>query len=263
MKLACCSWSYHRAMEAGRVSFKEWLRTCAEELGVGGVDLIAEQLPKRTKSFWLETKKRCTDFRLTVAALSPSTNFGKPTARQRQAELDRLHRWIEAAFTLGAPCVRIFAGWPPPGREAELWEPMVGCLRLAAKAASQAGVTLVVEPHNHGGFLADSHRTLQLMRDVDSPWVRINLDVGNYHQPDLYAGLEASLPLAPHVVAKIHHLSPAGEETTLDYGKIFAMLKRHRYHGFLTVEYEGKADERVAVPRAVAMLRRYALKYGL
>ena len=71
------------------------------------------------------------------------------------------------------------------------------------------------------------------------------------------------MPYAPHVVAKIHHLNAAGEETTLDYGKIFSMLARQRYHGFVTVEYEGTADERRAVPKAIAMLRRYGLKYGL
>lgn len=71
------------------------------------------------------------------------------------------------------------------------------------------------------------------------------------------------MPFAPHVVAKIHRLSPEGEEMEFDYEKIFAMLKRHRYHGFVTVEYEGKEDELEYVPKAIAMLRRYALKYAL
>ena len=140
---------------------------------------------------------------------------------------------------------------------------MVACVCQVAKAAAQAGITLVVEPHNHGGFLPDSRSTLRLIRQVNSPWVRINLDTGNYCEPDLYAGLDASMPYAPHVVAKIHGLSRRGEEVEFDYDKIFAMLRRHRYHGFVTLEYEGKPDELAAVPRAIAMLRRYALKYGL
>ncbi len=263
MKLGCCSWSYHRTMAAKRMTFNEWLRVCAEELCVGGVDIIAEQMPRRTKRFWVETKKRCTDFRLSIVSLSPANDFGKPTARARQDEVDRVNRWVEAAFILGAPCLRIFSGWPPAGQLDALWPKMVACIHAVAKTAAQAGVTLVVEPHNHGGFLSNSRSTLRLIREINSPWVRINLDTGNYREPNLYAGLEASLPYAPHVVAKIHRLSPAGEELEFDYEKIFAMLKRHRYHGFVTLEYEGQLDEREGVPKAVAMLRRYARKYTL
>ena len=263
MKLGCCSWSYHRAMDAKRLDFDEWLQLCARDLEVGGVDIIAEQLPARTKRCWVEVKKRCTDLALTIVSLSPGNNFGKPTAKARQAEVDNLLRWLEAAVLLGAPCLRIFAGWPPPAQRAQLWGPMVACIRKVAKPAAQAGITVVVEPHNAGGFLPDSRSTLKLIRELDSPWVRINLDTGNYHEPDLYRGLEASLPFAPHVVAKIHRLGPDGEEQEFDFHKIFAILKRHRYRGFVTVEYEGQADELVAVPKAVAMLRRYGVKYGL
>lgn len=263
MKLGCCSWSYHRAMEAGRIDFDDWLRICAEELRVGGVDIIAEHMPHRAKRGWLAVKKRCTDAQLTIVSLSPSNNFGRPSAAARRREVASVSRWIEAAFVMGAPCLRIFAGWPPAGQHDALWGAMVSCVRQVARAAAQAGVTLVIEPHDQGGFLPDSRRTLRLIREVDSPWVRINLDTGNYIEPNPYAGMEASLPFAPHVVAKIHRLGPDGEERELDYGKIFAMLRRQAYHGFVTVEYEGQADELAAVPKAVAMLRRYGRRYGL
>ncbi len=263
MKLSCCSWSYHRAMEAGRIDFNGWLRLCAEELRVGGVDIIAEQMPRRTKRFWLQTKKRCTDFHLTIVSLSPGNDFGKPSAAARHAQVENVKRWIETAAIMGAPCVRIFAGWPPAGQAAALWPRMVDCIREVAASAEGFGITLVVEPHDRGGFLPTSERTLALIRELDSPWVRINLDTGNYTEPDLYAGLEASLPYAPHVVAKVHRLGRGREEMEFDFDKIFAMLKRHRYHGFVTLEYEGPTDELASVPKAIAMLRRYAAKHGL
>ena len=263
MKLGCCSWSYHRALQARRITFDGWLRICAEQLRVGGVDLIAEQVPGRTTRAWLAMKQRCTGLQLTIVSLSPSNNFGRPTARARQAEVDRVRRWIDRAFLLGAPCVRIFAGWPPRGQAKALWPKMVHCIRRAAAAAAQAGITLVVEPHDAGGFLSTSRQTLALIRELRSPWVRINLDTGNYREPDPYAGLEASLPYAPHVVAKVHDVGPTGEALGFDYRKIFSMLKRHGYHGFVTLEYEGAQNEMVSVPKAVAMLRRYAAACGL
>lgn len=258
MKLGCCSWSYHKTMEAGRMRFEEWLELCAGELDVEGVDVIAEQMPRRTKSCWIDTKKRCLDLQLTLVSLSPGNNFGRPTRALRQKEVDNVLRWIETASIMGAPCVRIFAGWPPPESKEKLWGPMVACVRRVVKAAGQAGITIVVEPHNDGGFLSNSTTTIRLIREVDSPWVAINLDTGNYHQPDLYAGIEESLPLARHVVAKIHRLGPDGEEQEFDYDRIFDILHRHRYRGFVTVEYEGQQDERSGVAAAVRMLRRHA-----
>lgn len=263
MKLGCCSWSYHRALEAKRIDFAGWLRIVSQQLRVGGVDIIAEHLPGRTRRGWLDVKKQCTDWQLTISSLSPGNDFGKPAAAARRAEVSRVKRWIDAAFVMGAPCVRIFAGWPPAGRQAELWSAMVSCVRQAAKTAEAAGVTLVVEPHNHGGFLADSRTTLRLIRELDTPWVRINLDTGNYLDADPYAGIEASLPFAPHVVAKVHELSAGGEAVGFDYAKIFSSLRRHGYHGFLTLEYEGKTDEMQSVPRAIAMLHRYATRYAM
>ena len=263
MKLACCSWSYHRALEAGRLDFDRWLRLCAEQLQVGGVDIIAEQMPYRSRRGWITLKKRCTDLQLTIVSLSPGNDFGKPTIAARQRQIDAVTRWIDAAYVLGAPCLRIFAGWPPKGQAKALWPKMVQCIRSVAREAAQAGVTLAVEPHNHGGFLSTSAQTLALIRELDSPWVRINLDTGNYLERNPYAGMDASMPYAPHVVAKIHRLGRDGEEQTLDYGKIFAMLKRHRYRGFVTLEYEAPEDELIGVPKAIAMLRRYAGAYQL
>jgi sugar phosphate isomerase/epimerase len=244
-------------MAAGRMRFWEWLRVCAQELHVGGVDIIAEQLPARTKRGLLETKKRCADLRLVIVSLSPTNDFGKPTVAARRVQVDILKRWVEAGFILGAPYLRIFAGWPPAGQGAVLWSAMVRCIRQVAAIAAQAGITLVVEPHNDGGFLPDARRTLALLRELDSAWVKINLDTGNYHSADPYADLEVSLPYAPHVVAKVRGLSPEGEEVELDYQRIFALLKRHAYQGFVTLEYEGP-EERKGVPLALAMLRRHA-----
>ncbi|MBI3009827.1 MAG: sugar phosphate isomerase/epimerase [Candidatus Omnitrophica bacterium] len=258
ISVGCCSWSYHRSLEAKRIHFEDWLRLCSNELRVNGVDIIAEHMPTQTKSYWLDTKKRCTDYQLTVVCLSPSNNFGKPTALQRQREVSRVKRWIDAASILGAPRLRIFAGWPPPGKAKLLWPAMRRCISQVAATAAQAGVTLVVEPHNHGGFLSTSETTLSLIRELDSPWVRINLDTGNYLDRDLYSGLNASLPYTSHVVAKIHRLGPDGEEEGIDYGRVFALLSRHRYRGFVTVEYEGQEDEFRQVAQAIAMIRRHA-----
>ncbi len=263
MKLGCCSWSYHRAIERGTLTIGQWLTLCAGQLGVEGVDLIAEQLRPSTPQTWRDVKKRCADLQLTIVSLSPSTDFGKPTALGRRRQITALQRWIEAASLLGAPLVRIFAGWAPADQRAARWSAMVGCIRQCARQAAQAGVTLAVEAHNHGGFISTSHEMLRLIRELDSPWVRINLDTGNYDEPDPYKGFARSLPWTAHVVAKVLRMRPNGEAMGFDYGRIVRLLKRGGYRGFVTLEYEGPADEARAVPQALAMLRRHGAAHGL
>ena len=60
-----------------------------------------------------------------------------------------MKQWVEVAERLGAPMVRVFAGWPE-GTAAERWDDMIVNLREAASFAQAAGVRLGLE--NEAGF---------------------------------------------------------------------------------------------------------------
>ena len=122
---------------------------------------------------------------------------------------------------------------------------------------------MAVEPHNDGGFLPTSEDTLRLIEEINSPYVGINLDTGNYQDADNYLGIKNTIQYAPHIHAKIHHLSPDGEELEFDYDKIFQIFKQANYRGFVSVEYEGKEEELEYVPKSINMIKGLALKYEL
>lgn len=263
MKLSCCTWSYHRSLEAKKIDLEGLLNICAKKLRLGGVDIIADHLPKTDKRYLAGLKKFATDLQLTIACLSPGNNFGLVSKAARDSEVKKIKEWIDVGLILGAPVLRIFAGWPPKDKKNELWKPMVECIETCAKYAQESGITLAIEPHNDGGFLPTSVETLRLINEINSPWVRLNLDTGNYQDKDMYAALEKSIGYAPHIHAKIHKLSAQGEELEFDYNRIFEILKRNQYRGFISVEYEGQEDELEYVPKAVDMLRRYGAKYNM
>lgn len=264
MKLGLCTWSYHRTIEAGKLDLESLMKLCADELKVGGIDIITDHLVKTDKKYLTGIKKLASDELLTIACLSPGNNFGKPTAGERAEEVRAVKKWIDAGYVLGAPVLRIFAGWPwPPEKAKELWPDMVDCIKECIKPAEEAGIVLAVEPHNDGGFLPTSKEALKLIEEIDSEWVKLNLDTGNYTDKDIYSGLEKSMPYTYHAHAKIHKLSPEGEELKFDYDRICAILKDANYRGFLSLEYEGKEAETEYVPKALEMIRRYAAKHGL
>jgi sugar phosphate isomerase/epimerase len=268
MKLGLCTWSYHKSLESGKLDFVRLLELCANELELGGVDIIADHLPKRDKKSFISYKKMATDLHLTIACLSPGNNFGKPKAEERKKEVEQVLNWLDAGYILGAPVLRIFSGWPRPYEDKDkLWPVMVECIRKCEKAAKQAGIVLAIEPHNDGGFLPTSTDTLRLIKEVDSQWVRINLDTGNYQDANNYKGIEDTIAYAPHIHAKVHHISEEGRELVFDYDRIFSIIKKAGYRGFFSLEFEGQdffgQDELKDTPKAVRMLKEFAQKYAI
>jgi sugar phosphate isomerase/epimerase len=268
MKLGLCTWSYHKSLEAKKIDFQKLLEICALELKVGGVDIIADHLPKTDKKSLIEYKKRATDLQLTIACLSPGNNFGKPKEEERQQEIGRVEKWLEVGYILGAPVLRIFSGWPWPYTDKEkLWPEMVRCIKKVEAKAKDTGIVLAIEPHNDGGFLPTAVDTLRLIKEINSAWVKINLDTGNYQDKDNYQAIEDTIAYAPHIHAKVHKISEDCKELVFDFDKIFTIFKKANYRGFVSLEFEGQdffnQDEIKDTPKAIKMLRDYAVKYGI
>lgn len=268
MKLGLCTWSYHKSLEAKKIDFEKLLKICAQELKLGGIDIIADHLPKTDKKSLITYKKMATDLHLTICCLSPGNNFGKPTPEERKNEVEQVKKWLEVGYILGAPVLRIFSGWPLPYEDKEKLRPqMVDCIRECEKYARGAGIVLAIEPHNDGGFLPTAVDTLGLIKEINSEWVQINLDTGNYQDADNYKAIQDTITYAPHMHAKVHHISEDNKELVFDFDKIFKILKKAEYRGFLSLEFEGQdffqQDEFTYIPKAVAMLKGYAAKYAL
>ncbi len=267
MKLSLCTWSYHKSLESGKLDFVKLLNVCAKELKVGGIDIIADHLPQTDKKSLIEYKKLATDLNLTIACLSPGNNFGLATAEKRKQEVQAVKDWLDVGYVLGAPVLRIFSGWPEPAEDSQkLWPAMVECVKECIPKAKETGIVLAIEPHNDGGFLPTSHDTLKLIKEINSDWVQINLDTGNYHDEDNYKGIEDTIAYAPHIHAKVHHISEQEQALEFDYDKIFAIIKKVEYRGFISLEFEGQdfnnQDEIIHIPKAMNMLKRYVQKYA-
>ena len=267
MKLGLCTWSYNRSLgfhdkATKKIDFEQMLHICAKDLKIGGVDIITDLLPQSDKKYLNHVKKLCTDLQLTISCLSPANNFCQETDKGIEEQLEYVRKWLDAAVILGAPVIRVFAGWIGKDKQQAVWPNVVKAFKLSAKDAEERGITLAIESHNDGGILPSSVETLKLLGDVNSPYVKLNLDTGNYHDKDNYAALDKSLPHAVHVHAKIHKLSPEGEEQEFDYTRIMQLLKEHNYRGFISPEYEGPDDEMTYIPKAIEMIRRYAKKVG-
>ena len=272
MKLGCSSWSYHAAFRAGRIDLREWLRVCAEELEVDGVELVDLHFPTTDPVYLRDLKKLCADLQLTISGVAVSNDFGADDRRAR--ETDKVKQWCDIAAYLGAPVVRVFAGWmplkrsePPPGwivgtyrkvfgqpppNARRIWSDATSALRQCADYAAERGVVLALQNNRSDGLVGTPQQLAQCVHDVGSPWLRICLDPADMVDR---AGIDASLPGVVQVHARVRDVGDDGSDARTHWPELLRMLRLGRYRGFLHLDYEGIEEPESAVPRATTYMR--------
>ena len=96
---------------------------------------------------------------------------------------------------------------------------------------------------------------LRIKKAIDSPWLGLLMDTGNFLE-NPYSKLEKIAPQAVFVQAKTYYGGGEWYTLDLDYDRIISILNNVNYHGYLSLEYEGKEDAATAVPKSIAMLRK-------
>jgi sugar phosphate isomerase/epimerase len=217
MRLGCICGSFNRSFASGAMDQLRFVAHSADVLRVAGVEFQDIHFPE-TRPAYLD--------------------------RLRASEVVKVKQWVEVAERLGAPMVRVFAGWPE-GAASERWADMVAALREAATFAQAAGVRLVLE--NEAGFTPSVAEHVRILEEVGSPALGLLLDTGNYRAG--WPSVEQAAPRAAHVHAKFWKVGPGGEEPTMDYPGLLDQLRRMRYGGWITFEYEAAEPEATGLVR--------------
>ena len=58
---------------------------------------------------------------------------------------------------------------------------------------------------------------------------------------------------------KIYNMDENGRERWIDYDRVFGILRKVRYNGFISMIYEGKEDKMIVIPKAIRLLRSYVM----
>ena len=181
---------------------------------------------------------------------------------------------IELASTLGIPAIRLNSGrWKtiksfddlmkvkgdePPLAGYKLDDAFTWCIdsiKECMPAAEKSGVILCLE--NHWGLTTRSEALLRIWKAVDSPFLGINLDTGNWPGDEnaAYTGIGQIAPKTVFVQAKTYEGGGEFYTLDLDYKRIAKILRDAGYTGYVSLEMEGKEAPDTAVPKSIAMLR--------
>jgi sugar phosphate isomerase/epimerase len=173
----------------------------ARRFGYEGVEIEA----KRPHGFSLDwPKSRCVEFAkrardsgVPVTGVAAMNDFSSPIADHREAQLAAVRDLIRMTAELDARILRVFLAWtgahatPDGGArydlaqkiwqfthdgipEEQTWAWCRACLIEAARFAGDHGVTLALQ--NHKPVIRTYHDVLRMVREVNSPHLKVCLD---------------------------------------------------------------------------------------
>ncbi len=259
LRTAICAYSFREALQKKSMTYDDLVRL-AVDLDVDGLDLTVYWFPDTSDGFLLPLRRLAYTSAVEIYSISVRTEMCRPTPELRGREVEEVKKWVDVAEKLGAGHIRVFGGNVPKGSsedDAAGWVAEV--LARAADYAGKKGIILGLE--NHGGITARAERILEIVQKVNSPWVGINLDTGNF-RADPFAQIEMCLPRAVNVQMKAEMAAEGGRREASDWDRILAMLVKAGYRGYLALEYEAKEDPATAVPRLIRQLRYLTRKYS-
>ena len=255
------AYSYREALQAGTMKYEDLIRI-AVETGTDGLDLTVYWLPSTAADYLLPLRRLAYTNRVEIYSIGTRVRLAQPTAELRQQQLDELRTWLDVAQKLGATHVRVFGGTTPEGATLEQAIGFaVETLKRAAEDAGARGLILGIE--DDGGITDFAKDTIDIVRRADSPWVGMNLDIGNFKPPDVYGQIEMSIPYAVSTHIKTELTLDDGKATApFDWDRVFRMFAARGYRGYMGLEYEASGDAAAAVPDDLVRLKALAVKYS-
>lgn len=244
----------------------------AAEMGFAAVEILHKQMTQESPLYLQRLKRRAFTSGLSLCGFSTHQTFLAPDAGERQKNIEHTIHCLELAYALGIPTMRVNTGrWNTSKNFDELMknrgiEPnlpgysdedgfgwVIGCFEKLLPVAEKCGVSMGLE--NHWGLGRTPEGVKRIVDTLKSPWLQVTLDTGNFLE-EPYEKLEQLAPYAVLVQTKTYYGGGLWYALDLDYDRIAAMLKKHNYHGFLSLEFEGKESPLTAVPKSLAMLKK-------
>lgn len=270
-RIGVSTYSYWRFRDDTKLDVEQCIDLAARD-GFDAVELLHIQMGEDLGNGRLQKlKQRAFRQGLDLCGLSTHQTFVSPDADVRKKNIDHTIGCIELAYKLGIPTIRVNTGrWGttktfdelmknkgiedrlPGHTDDEGFGWVIESLTECLPAAEKCGVVLGLE--NHWGLGRTAEGVLRILDAIKSPWLQATLDTGNFLERQ-YEQYELLAPRAAFVQAKTYHGGGTWYTLDIDYPRVADILRKVKYQGYISLEFEGKEDFQTAIPKSLAMLR--------
>jgi L-ribulose-5-phosphate 3-epimerase len=264
-QISLAEWSLHRALKAGEINNLDFPLQARRTYGISAVEYVSTFFAGKVadESYLRELRTRCNGegVRSVLIMIDREGDLGAADSGARRDAIEGHMRWLHAAQSLGCFAIRVNAR--SEGTREEQMERSADGIGTLADRAQEMGLAVIVE--NHGGISSDGSWMAQLMKRIARPNIGTLPDFGNFRlseteQYDRYKGMAEMMPWARDVSAKSYGFDAAGNETTIDYARMFAILDAARYSGFVGIEFEGKT---MSEPDGIRATKQLVERFGV
>ncbi len=244
----------------------------AARMDFDGFEILQRQLVSTERSELMKIKRRALLLGIDLIGYSTHQGFLSPSAEAREKNINHTIDCLEQAYQLGIPTMRVNSGtWgtsasfnelmanrgeekPIEGHdEDDAYAWVIEAYQKLAVEAGKRGVVMGLE--NHWGLGRTPEGVKRVVDAVDSPWLRVTLDTGNFLE-DPYDRLAKLASETVLLQAKTYYGGGVWYTLDLDYNRIAGIMRDAGYAGFVSLEFEGREDPLTAIPKSLAMLRQ-------
>jgi sugar phosphate isomerase/epimerase len=249
-KISLNVYSFNQLLRDGKIDLFDVLDFCAAH-NFDAIDPTGYYFPGYPEvpadDFMMRFKRQAFLLGLDISGTGVRNDFANPDSNARKADLVMIKKWIEASAKMGIPNLRVFAGTNTHegfSRD-QVFEWMAKDVKECCDYAARYGVIVAIQ--NHNDFFKTSADVDRIFEMVDSEWLGLNLDIGSYRQADPYEEIGKNLKYAVTWQIK-ENVWIDGKETPTDFVKLFKIIKKGGYRGYLPLETLGAGDPYQKVP---------------
>jgi sugar phosphate isomerase/epimerase len=256
-RLSLNAYSFNQPLRDGSMTLFDVVDFCAQH-GVSGLDATGYYFPGYPAvppdEYLYDLKRHAFVNGVTVHGTGVRNDFAVTNAAARAADIQLVKNWVLVASKLGASIVRVFTGRQVPEghRFEQVLRWMVPALKECTAFAKAHGVILGLQ--NHHDFVKTAAETIQVVEAVDSPWLRVILDVGSLRQRNVYDEVKQLLPYAVSWQLK-EKVWFGDEQRDIDLARLRQVVEAGGFRGFMPIETLGPGDPRQKVARFLEQVK--------
>lgn len=255
MKISCTSFSFNKDITSGKKNLEAFFGIC-KKLDIFGIEIWDEHTNGYSMEDFYQLKSMANKYKLELITFAVNNHdFTSKDLELRNKDIERVNKWIEITNLLECKILRVLPGdlIALNNDKTNLLPFALTCFEKCLNNAIKNNIILAIEncPKD-----TDPSVVIEIVKYFNSKYLMLCSDIGNIRADIRYKAFESLLPWAVHIHAKTYDFDSEGNESTIDYVRVLQMIKKYKFKGYLSIEYEGEKDELWGVENSVRLLKR-------
>lgn len=261
-EISLAEFSFASDLWTGKMSHLDFAARAKKDFGISVVEYVSMFFNNKHKvtTYLADLKKRADDEGVkNHLIMVDGDNISDLDEAKRKRAVESHYSWVDAAKYLECTSIRVNLGsMDMPGTAEDEAKAAVDGYGRLLEYGDKVGINIIVE--NHLGRSCNGQWLAGIMKQVNHKRAGVLPDFGNFcikrtkpetndiagwmktvclEQYDLYKGVEELMPYAKGISAKTHKFKADGEEAEMDFTRLFKIIKKAGFKGYVGIEYEG------------------------